>query len=52
MRASENCLTTSFPKFKGFPGNSAGKESASNAGDPGLIPGCERLPGEGIGYPL
>ena len=36
----------------GFPGSSAGKESACNAGDPGLIPGSGRFPGEGIGYPL
>ena len=35
----------------GFPGSSVGKESACNAGDPGLIPGLGRLPGEGIGYP-
>jgi len=31
---------------------SAGKESACNAGDPGLIPGLGRSPGEGKGYPL
>ena len=36
----------------GFPDSSAGKESAFNAGDPGLIPGLGRSPGEGIGYPL
>ena len=36
----------------GFPGSSAGKESACNAGDPGLIFGSGRCPGEGIGYPL
>ena len=36
----------------GFPGSSAGKESACNAGDPGSIPGLERSAGEGIGYPL
>ena len=36
----------------GFPGSSDGKESACNAGDPGLIPGLGRPPGEGIGYPL
>ena len=36
----------------GFPGSSAGKESTCNAGDPGLIPGSGRSPGEGIGYPL
>ena len=36
----------------GFPGSSAGKESDCNAGDPGLIPGSGRSPGEGIGYPF
>ena len=36
----------------GFPGGSAGKESACNAGDPGWIPGSGSSPGEGIGYPL
>ena len=36
----------------GFPGHSADKESAYNAGDPGSIPGSGRSPGEGIGYPL
>ena len=30
----------------------AGKESACNAGDPGLTPGSGRSAGEGIGYPL
>ena len=45
--------------MKGFPGSSAGKESACNAGDPDAIPGSGRWekvegigPGEGIGYPL
>ena len=33
----------------GFCGNSAGKESACNAGDPGFIPGSGRSPGEGRG---
>ena len=36
----------------GFPGGSAGKESARNAGDLGLIPGLGRSPGEGKGNPL
>ena len=36
----------------GFAGSSADKESACNAGDPGLIPGLGRSPAEGIGYPL
>ena len=31
---------------------SAGKESTCNAGDPRLIPGSGRFPGEGIGYLL
>ena len=35
-----------------FPGGSDGKESACNAGDPGLIPGLGRYPGEGHGNPL
>ena len=34
-----------------FPGSSAGKESTCSAGDPGLIPGWERSPGEGKGLP-
>ena len=33
-------------------GGSDGKESACNAGDPGLIPGSGRSPGEGNGNPL
>ena len=36
----------------GFHGSPACKESAYNAGDPGLIPRLGRSPGEGIGYPL
>ena len=53
------------PKFKlkGFipalsciwgvlPGGSAGKESTCKAGDLGSIPGLERSPGEGKGFPL
>ena len=38
--------------YWGFPGSSAGKESTCNAGDPGLISGSGRSPGEGIDYPL
>ena len=38
--------------FRGFPGGSGVKESACNAGDPGLIPGLRRFPGEGNGNPL
>ena len=36
----------------GFPNSSVGKESAYNAGDPGLIPGLGRSSREGKGYPL
>ena len=36
----------------GFPDSSVGKESTYNTGDPSLIPGMGRSPGEGIGYPL
>ena len=36
----------------GFPCGSDGKESACSAGDLDLIPGLERSPGEGNGYPL
>ena len=32
----------SYLKGKGFPGSSVSKESACNAGDPGLIPGSGR----------
>ena len=35
-----------------FPDSSVSKESACDAGDPGLIPGSGRSVGEGLGYPL
>ena len=35
----------------GFRGHSAGKESACNKGNIGLIPGSGRYPGEGNGHP-
>ena len=38
--------------FNTWNDSSVGKESACNAGDPGLIPGLGRSAGEGIGYPL
>ena len=37
---------------EGFPGDSDGKECASNVRDSGLIPGLGRSPGEGNGNPL
>ena len=36
----------------GFSGGSDDKESAHKAGDPALIPGSRRSPGQGNGYPL
>ena len=39
-------------RWQKMPGGSAGKESACNAGDLGLIPGLGRSPGGGTGYPL
>ena len=41
-----------FKYLEGFPGSSDGKESACNAGDPGLIPGLGRSPGEKNSNPL
>ena len=38
--------------YWGFPGVSDSKESACSAGDPGLIPGLGRSPGEGNGDPF
>ena len=38
-------------KYTKFTGDSDGKESACNEGDPGLILGLGRSPGEGNGYP-
>ena len=43
---------TSLTWNQDFHGDSAGKESASNGGDLGSIPGLWRLPVEGSGYPL
>ena len=40
------------PVFLRFPCGSPGKESTFNVGDLGSIPGVERSPGEGKGYPL
>ena len=42
----------STQSWQAFPGSSAGKESACNAGDPSSILGLGRFSGEGIGYPI
>ena len=44
------CACSSTPPS--FPHGSNSKESACNAGDPGLIPGLGRSSGEGNGYSL
>ena len=41
-----------FPCALGFPCGSAGRDSACNVEDLGLIPGLGRSSGEGKGYPL
>ena len=46
------CIRTQYSRYLGFSCGSAGKESACNAGDLGLIRGLGRSPGEGKGYPL
>ena len=43
----EDTLFSNLTHYWGFPGTSAGKESACNAGDLGSIPGLGRSPGEG-----
>ena len=45
-------IQTTIAIASGFPDSSVDKESAFNAGDPGLIPGSEKSSGEGTGYPL
>ena len=47
-RGDCNCLGI----MRGFPGSTDGKESACNGEDLSSIPGLERFPGEGDGYPL
>ena len=46
------CSLQGDSPYVGFPGISADKESTCNAGDPSLIPGLGRNPGDGNGYPL
>ena len=49
---SQKSMESYSKQKEGFPGGSNGKESASNAGDWGSVPGLGRSPGEGNGYPL
>ena len=46
------CLFWGIKDHEGFPGGSAGKESACNVGDLSLMPGLGRFPVEGNGYLL
>ena len=52
----DNVMTLLFNTLSrfviGFPGGSDSKESACNVEDLGSVPGLERSPGEGHGYPL
>ena len=52
QRARERLNTSSLLTFIRLVTVSDGKESACNAGDPGLIPGLGKSPGEGNGNPL
>ena len=52
MRVDCIFLQSSIQEYGGLPGSSADKNSACNAGDPGLSPGLGISPGEGIGYTL
>ena len=45
-------MCVSVHPLMGFPCGSADKQSTCNVGDLDLIPGLERFPGEGKGYPL
>ena len=51
QRVRHKSTKMSIGNLRGFPGDSDGKEPACNAGDPGLIPGSGKSPGEGKGYP-
>ena len=44
--------TSTYALLGSFPGGSDSKESACSPGDPGLIPGSGRSPGEENGNPL
>ena len=52
LKIALNIFEDSYHASGGFPGSSAGKESACNAGNPGLIPGSGISAGEGMGYPV
>ena len=51
-KTDTNQIQEGYRRRESLPGGSDGKESACNAGDPSLIPGLGRSPGEGNGYPF
>ena len=51
-KESDTSNWTELISIRGFPDDSAGKESACSAGDPGSISGSGRSPREGNGNPL
>ena len=52
IRNSINPDAVLHEELRTFPNVSEGKQSACNAGDPGLLPGSGRSPAEGNGYSL
>ena len=52
MSSEQVALANTEAPSGSFPGGSVGKEFAYSAGDPDLIPGSGRYPGEGIDNPL
>ena len=52
IKKKRHHFANQFPYNLRFPGSSDDKESACNTGDPGLIPGSGRSPGEGNGNPF
>ena len=52
LSLSSVVFSVKYYDLVGFPGSSEVKASVSNVGDPGLIPGSGRSPGEGNGNPL
>ena len=52
VREVWQAIVHGIAKNADFPGGSDGKASVYNMGDPGLIPGPGRSPGEGNGSPL
>ena len=52
IEETNTTFESNYNPIRGFPGSSASREFACKAGDPSLIPGLGRHPGEGTGYPL